>query len=141
MSTTWGLIVEETDGTGERKAYAAHVVEHVTGTREQALARLEHVARNHVPQHPMNPSATWLYRTGEGFLLVNKGSMRTYGCRFSVAELLYDSVQAQKEAEARREEQRRAEAEARAARKAAAKAAKRAQQARQGRGWWGGRAH
>ncbi|MCX3060950.1 hypothetical protein [Streptomyces beihaiensis] len=56
MATTWGLLVEETDGMGDRKAYAAKVVEHVTGARDQVLARLEQVARNYVPQHPMNPA-------------------------------------------------------------------------------------
>ncbi|NGO77975.1 hypothetical protein G6045_20250 [Streptomyces sp. YC504] len=143
MSTWWGLIVEETDGMGERKAYAANVLDHVEGTREEALVELEKRARGYVPQHPMNPSATRLYRTDEGFLLVSEGSMRNYGCRFSVGELLYDSVQAEKAAAAQRaaeaEERqalRRAEAEERAARKAAEKAAKRAQ--RGGGKWWGG---
>ncbi|MGW0822406.1 hypothetical protein [Streptomyces sp. NPDC002845] len=122
----WGLIVEETDGTGERKAYSATVLEHLTGTREQAVARLEKRARSYGPQHPLNPISTRLYRTAEGFLLVNEGSMRSYGCRFTVAELLYDSEEELKRAEAAREAQRRAEAERKAAEKAAKRAARRA---------------
>ncbi|MER5177250.1 hypothetical protein ABT009_02540 [Streptomyces sp. NPDC002896] len=119
----WGLIVEETVGMGDSKAYSARVLEHFTGTREAALARLEACARSYTAQHPMNPVSTRLYRTSEGFLLVNEGSMRGYGCRFSVAELLYDSVEEQQAAAAARE----AERQQRATQKAADKAAKRAQ--------------
>ncbi|MFI2436385.1 hypothetical protein [Streptomyces sp. NPDC018693] len=121
MYQLWGLIVEETTGMGERKAYAAKVLEHVTGTREQAMARLEECARSYVPEHPMNPISTRLYRTAEGLLLVKEGSMRTYGCRFSVAEVLYDSVAEEQRIAAAREAQRQADAQ----RKAAEKAAKR----------------
>ncbi|WP_175411533.1 hypothetical protein [Streptomyces sp. TRM64462] len=126
----WGLIVEETDGMGERKAYSASVLEHVTGTREQALARLEERARRYVPQHPMSPNVTRLYRTSEGFLQVNEGSMRSYGCRFSVAELLYDSVEEARAAAAAREAERQAEAQRKAAEKAAKRAARKP--------WFGG---
>ena len=92
MSTTWGLIVQETDGGGNHKAYASTVLEHVTGTREEALARLEELARSYQPQHPMKPLSTRLYRAGDDFLLVCEGTMRSYGCRFLAAELLYESI-------------------------------------------------
>ncbi|MFI7275344.1 hypothetical protein [Streptomyces sp. NPDC049879] len=39
----------------------------------------------------MTSSLTRLFRTAEGFLLVNQGTMRSYGSRFSAVELLYDS--------------------------------------------------
>ncbi|MGW1025298.1 hypothetical protein ACWD4J_16605 [Streptomyces sp. NPDC002577] len=119
----WGLIVEETVGMGDSKTYSAEVLEHFTGTREEALSRLEARARSYAARHPANPVSTRLYRTSEGFLLVNEGSMRGYGCRFSVAELLYDSVEERQAAAAARE----AERQQRAAQKAADKAAKRAQ--------------
>jgi hypothetical protein len=119
----WGLIVEETEGMGERRTCSATVLEHVRGTRDEALARLEEVARSYTPQHPVSPAEKRLYRTAEGFLLVSQGSMRSYGCRFSVAELVYDSVAEKEAAAAAREEERRRRAEE----KAAEKAAKRAQ--------------
>lgn len=129
MERRWGLIVEETTGTGERKTYSAKVLEHVTGTREQAMARLEECARSYGTEHPMNSISTRLYRTAEGFLLVKEGSMRGYGCRFSLAEVLYDSVAEEQRIAAAREERRQAEAQ----RKAAEKAAKRARR----RSRWG----
>ncbi|AUH41793.1 hypothetical protein [Streptomyces sp. CMB-StM0423] len=123
MSERWGLIVEETDGLGDRKSMSANVLENFTGPREEAMARLETHARAYRPQHPANSSHTSLYRTGEGFLLISKGSLRSYGCRFSLAELLYDSREAEQEAKAARQ----AERDRRAAEKAEAKAAKRAE--------------
>ncbi|MCH0540935.1 hypothetical protein I3F58_15425 [Streptomyces sp. MUM 203J] len=121
----WGLIVEEADGSGERKVCSANVLEHVIGTREEAFARLEKIARHYTPQHPMSPNSTRLYRTAEGFLQVNEGSMRSYGCRFSVAELLYSSVEEQHAATAAREAERQAKAERKAAEKAAGRSARR----------------
>jgi hypothetical protein len=106
MSERWGLIVEETDGMGDRKATSAKALEHFTGTREEAMARLEAIARTYKPQHPVSSTRTLLYRTGDGFLLINDGSMRSCGCRFSVAELLYDSVEAKQAAVAAREAER-----------------------------------
>ncbi|WP_181791863.1 hypothetical protein [Streptomyces phytophilus] len=123
MSERWGLIVEETDGLGDRKSMSANVLENFTGPREEAMARLEARARAYRPQHPAKSSHTALYRTGEGFLLISKGSMRSYGCRFSLVELLYDS----REAEEAEKSARRAERERRAAEKAGARAAKRAE--------------
>ncbi|WP_432136281.1 MULTISPECIES: hypothetical protein [unclassified Streptomyces] len=125
MQRHWGLIVEETTGMGDRKAYAAKVLEHVTGTHEQAMARLEEHARSYSPEHPMNAVSTRLYRTGEGFLLVKEGSMRSYGCRFAVAEVLYDSVEEARRIAAAREAERQAEAERKAAEKAARRAGRR----------------
>ena len=56
MQTRWGLIVEENDGMGERKAWATTVLAHFDGTREQALVKLEEYARNYSPQHPASAS-------------------------------------------------------------------------------------
>ncbi|MFC7302652.1 hypothetical protein ACFQVC_00290 [Streptomyces monticola] len=126
MTTRWGLIVEHTDGMGDSKNWAATVLAHVDGTREQALAELEKRARGYSPQHPASPVSTRLYRTSDGgFLLVNEGSMRTYQCRFSVAELLYDSVEAERAEHAAQKAAREAERQRREAEKAARKAAKR----------------
>ncbi|MHC0428775.1 hypothetical protein ACX6XY_01130 [Streptomyces sp. O3] len=123
MTARWGLIVEENDGMGDRKTWATQVLGRVEGTREDALAQLEKLARNYSAQHPMTPTSVQLYRTAEGFLLLSEGSMRTYHCRFSVAELLYDSVEAQRAAA----EARAAERAAWEAHRAAEKAARRAE--------------
>ncbi|MFP3987501.1 hypothetical protein U9R90_08340 [Streptomyces sp. E11-3] len=123
MAARWGLIVEENDGMGERKTWATQVLGRVEGSREEALAQLEKLARSYTSQHPMNPTSVQLYRTAEGFLMLSEGSMRTYHCRFSVAELLYDSVEAERAAAAARA----AERAAWEAHKAAEKAARRAE--------------
>ncbi|MFV0136341.1 hypothetical protein ACLGIH_24570 [Streptomyces sp. HMX87] len=89
--TTWGLVVETTVGTRERKHQEAHVVAHVTGSRADALAELEQRARNYTPEHPWSPRRRRLLRTDDGFLLVVDGSWQSFVTRFTVAELLYDS--------------------------------------------------
>ncbi|MFI8303189.1 hypothetical protein ACIF80_07040 [Streptomyces sp. NPDC085927] len=90
--TTWGLVVETTMGTGERKHTEAHVVAHVTGSRTEALAELERRARNHVPVHPLSPKRRRLLRAGDGFLLVVDGAWQSFVTRFTMAELLEDSA-------------------------------------------------
>ncbi|OIK24673.1 hypothetical protein [Streptomyces malaysiense] len=122
MSQRWGLIVEEMRGTYTHSC-SATVLEHFLGTREDALARLEERARSYQARHPLNPVRTRLFRTGEGFLLVNDGDTHGFGCRFSVAELLCDSAEEKEAAAAARE----AERQQRAALKQAEKEAKRAQ--------------
>ncbi|CAM5409375.1 hypothetical protein SHIRM173S_09867 [Streptomyces hirsutus] len=90
--TTWGLVVETTMGSGERKHTEAQVVAHVTGSRTEALAELERRARNHVPMHPLSPKRRRLLRAGDGFLLVVDGAWQSFVTRFTVAELLEDSA-------------------------------------------------
>ena len=94
MSTarTWGLVVETTLGTGERKHTEAQVVAHVTGPREEALAELERRARSYSPTHPLSPRRRRLLRVGDGFLLVVDGAWQSFVTRFTVAELLTDSA-------------------------------------------------
>ncbi|MFF0550109.1 hypothetical protein ACFYUL_14220 [Streptomyces sp. NPDC004311] len=87
----WGLVAEATVGLGERKHTEAHVLTHVEGTREEALAVLEQRARTHLPEHPRNPRRRRLLRTADGFLLVVDGTWQSHATRFSVAELLEDS--------------------------------------------------
>lgn len=114
----WGLIVEEVTGFGEQRTWSADVLGHCSGTREEAMARLETLARNHRAEHPMSPQRTLLYRTGDGFLLVSRGAARGYSSRFSVTELLYDSDEAKRvRAEAERREREARKAEKRAQRK------------------------
>ncbi|MFE9925274.1 hypothetical protein ACFYQA_27995 [Streptomyces sp. NPDC005774] len=91
-TTTWGLVVETTVGSGERKHTEAQVVAHVTGSRTEALAQLERRARNHTPMHPMSPKRRRLLRAGDGFLLVVDGAWQSFVTRFTVAELLEDSA-------------------------------------------------
>ncbi|WLQ31956.1 hypothetical protein P8A18_00220 [Streptomyces castrisilvae] len=94
MSETgvWGLVVETTVGTGERKHTEAQVVGHVTGSREEALAELERQARRYSPTHPLSPKRRRLLRVGDGCLLVVDGAWQSFITRFTVAELLEDSA-------------------------------------------------
>ncbi|MEU3227003.1 hypothetical protein ABZ695_28095 [Streptomyces sp. NPDC006976] len=94
MSETglWGLVVETTVGTGERKHTEAQVVGHVTGPREEALVELERQARRYSPTHPLSPKRRRLLRVGDGFLLVVDGAWQSFITRFTVAELLEDSA-------------------------------------------------
>lgn len=94
MSTApaWGLVVETTMGTGERKHTEAQVVAHVAGSREEALAELERRARSYSPPHPLSPRRRRLLRVGDGFLLVVDGAWQSFVTRFTVAELLTDSA-------------------------------------------------
>ncbi|WP_327136208.1 hypothetical protein OG311_39910 (plasmid) [Streptomyces sp. NBC_01343] len=89
--TTWGLILETTVGSGERKHTEAYVMAHVEGEREAALAELEQRARAYTPEHPRSPRRRRLFRAGDGFLLVVDGSWQSHATRFSVAELLDDT--------------------------------------------------
>lgn len=89
---TWGLIVEMTVGTGDRKHVEAYVLTHVEGSRDEALAELEGRARRFTPEHPRNPKRRRLFRAGDGFVLVIDGSWQSYSARFTVAELLDDTA-------------------------------------------------
>jgi hypothetical protein len=90
--TTWGLVIETTVGSGDHKHVEAYVLAHVTGSRAEALAELERRAWNYSPEHPRSPRRRRLLRDGDGFLLVVDGSWRSFGTRFTVAELLADSA-------------------------------------------------
>ncbi|MFI0742849.1 hypothetical protein ACH4PU_32940 [Streptomyces sp. NPDC021100] len=88
----WGLIVETTTGSGDRKHIEAEVLAQVRGERAYALARLEKIARNYRPAHPLNHKRRRLFRSGDGFLLVVDGSWQSHATRFTLAELLEDSA-------------------------------------------------
>ncbi|MFC9547992.1 hypothetical protein ACFTXK_25675 [Streptomyces sp. NPDC056956] len=90
-AATWGLVVETTVGTGQRKHTEAQVVAHVTGSRAEALEELERRARTYRPWHPTSPKRRRLLRVDDGFLLVVDGAYQSFGTRFTVAELLADS--------------------------------------------------
>lgn len=108
MATRWGLIVQEMEGV-YNSSYSAAVLEEFTGTREEALARLEVRARSYTARHPLNPVKTQLYRTDDGFLLISHAGLRGYGARFSLGELLHDSAEEKEAAKRRRAEQKAAE--------------------------------
>ncbi|MEK8142019.1 hypothetical protein NKH18_03370 [Streptomyces sp. M10(2022)] len=89
----WGLMVEQNLGYGrQQRMWSAGVMDHVDGTREEALAALRQRAERFVPVHPANPKRRALYRSDDGFLLVIDGVWQSFHLRFSVAELLYDSA-------------------------------------------------
>jgi hypothetical protein len=92
VGTTWGLVVETTVGTGERKHTEAQVVGQVAGSRQEALAELERRARSYSPTHPLSPRRRRLLRVADGFLLVVDGAWQSFVTRFTVAELLEDSA-------------------------------------------------
>ncbi|MFF1686726.1 MULTISPECIES: hypothetical protein [unclassified Streptomyces] len=89
---TWGLIVEMTVGTGERKHVEASVLGHVEGSREQALAELAERIGRYTPEHPRSPKRSRIFRTADGFLLVIDGAWQSFSSRFTVAELVKDSA-------------------------------------------------
>lgn len=89
---TWGLIVEMTVGTGERKHMEASVLAHVEGSREEALAELGEWIGRYTPEHPRSPKRSRIFRTADGFLLVIDGAWQTFSSRFTVAELVKDSA-------------------------------------------------
>ncbi|MFI0980179.1 hypothetical protein ACH4SP_24635 [Streptomyces sp. NPDC021093] len=88
----WGLIIETTLGTGQRKHQEAFVLAQLDGSREEAMAELERRARAHSPEHPRNPQRRRLLRVADGFLLVIDGSWQSYNTRFTLAEVLEDSA-------------------------------------------------
>ncbi|MGW6144248.1 hypothetical protein [Streptomyces sp. NPDC055140] len=89
---TWGLIVEMTVGTGERKHMEASVLAHVEGSREEALAELGAWIGRYTPEHPRSPKRSRVFRTADGFLLVVDGAWQSFSSRFTVAELVADSA-------------------------------------------------
>ncbi|MFB7198389.1 hypothetical protein [Streptomyces sp. NPDC056240] len=89
---TWGLIVEMTVGTGERKHIEASVLAHVEGTREEALAELGEWIGRYTPEHPRSPKRSRIFRTADGYLLVVDGAWQSFSSRFTVAELVKDSA-------------------------------------------------
>ncbi|MGW1316487.1 hypothetical protein [Streptomyces sp. NPDC002426] len=91
--STWGLVVEQNLGYGRKgRMWSIGVMDHVEGTREEALAALRLRAERFEPVHPANPKSRKLYREADGFLLVVEGVWQPFHCRFSVAEQLYDST-------------------------------------------------
>ncbi|MEW1862324.1 MULTISPECIES: hypothetical protein [unclassified Streptomyces] len=130
MAERWGLIVEES----RIKSYhnmltelLTTVLEVFTGSRAEALARLESHATSYQPRRMRFPPRTRLFRTADGFLLVCGDAPSEYDngysfvCRFTVAELLRDSEDTRRVAEA----EARAQAEVKARLKAEERAAKR----------------
>ncbi|MCZ4102468.1 MULTISPECIES: hypothetical protein [Streptomyces] len=88
----WGLVMETTVGLGERKHTEASVMQHVEGSRQEALAELEARARRHEPEHPRSPQRRRLFRTCDGLLLVVDGTWQSFSTRFTLAELVEDSA-------------------------------------------------
>lgn len=89
----WGLVVEQNLGFGRQgRMWSVGVMDHVEGTREDALKALRVRAECFEPVHPANPKRRTLYREADGFLLVLEGVWQPFHCRFTVAEQLYDSA-------------------------------------------------
>ncbi|MGW1074484.1 hypothetical protein [Streptomyces sp. NPDC002537] len=89
---TWGLIVETTVGTGDRKHTSGTDMAHVEGSRDDALREPEARARRFTPQHPLNQRRLRLFRTTDGFDLIVDGAWDGRLTRFTVGELLHDSA-------------------------------------------------
>ncbi len=81
----------------ERRVWSAGVMEHVDGTREEALEVLRQRAEAYRPVHPTSPKRRRLYRESDGFVLVLDGSWQSFHCRFTVIEQLYDSAEPEPE--------------------------------------------
>lgn len=117
MAERWGLIVEEARGGRYGFVYNT-VLEVFTGSRADALARLEGHATTYRPRQERHPPRTRIFRTADGFLLVGGDTPGEYMnerhlvCRFTVAELVRDSEDTRREAEAEwRAQQQHAEEE------------------------------
>ncbi|MDX2401931.1 hypothetical protein NJO91_02165 [Streptomyces microflavus] len=94
----WGLLVEQNLGFGgQRRVWSAGVMEHVDGTREEALEVLRQRAEAYRPVHPTSPKRRRLYRESDGFVLVLDGAWQSFHCRFTVIEQLYDSAEPEPE--------------------------------------------
>ncbi|MET9052015.1 hypothetical protein ACMZ5F_13240 [Streptomyces rhizosphaericola] len=90
----WGLLVEQNLGFGgQRRVWSGGVVDHVDGTREEALEVLRQRAEEYRPVHPTSPKRRRLYRERDGFVLVLDGAWQSFHCRFTVIEQLYDSAE------------------------------------------------
>ncbi|MCW2875417.1 hypothetical protein [Actinacidiphila oryziradicis] len=88
---TWGLFVEETEGSGDNRRWEAEMLGHFEGTHEEAMEELRRHAVHYKPRHPLSVRRSWLYRDGDGYLMINRGMTSTYHCRFTAAELVWDS--------------------------------------------------
>lgn len=95
MNATWGLLVwqHKYTGSGGEMVYATTVLDHVTGTREDAIRALYHHALHFEPQHPRGGAHRRLvYEEDDGYLLVSEGTMTTFQCHFTVRRLLHNSA-------------------------------------------------
>jgi hypothetical protein len=107
MGERWGLIIEEPRYGGR---YEPRVVGEFTGTREEAMVRLEQLVAEYEGGNEYSSARRRLFRTGDGFLSVHGNGVLTSGVRFSVAEVVRDSNDAKEAAAAakRAEKERRA---------------------------------
>lgn len=116
MAERWGLIVEESSGPYGRH-YEPKVVGEVTGTREEALARLEQVVAEYTGNNEYGTVRRRLFRTDDGFIHVHGNGMRASGIRFSVAELISDTDDAKTAAAAEKKAAKERKAAERRARR------------------------
>jgi hypothetical protein len=122
MAEHWGLIVEESKG-GRHPFVYARVLEMFTGSRADALARLEGHTTTYRPRQLRHPPRTRVFRSADGFLLVCGNPPGEYEsgwdivCRFSVAELVRDSEDTLRVAEAERRAREELKAEEREAKR------------------------
>ena len=116
MAERWGLIVERTSGVYHPR-YQPEVLAEVVGTREEALAELA----RHVTEYERSVAHTRdrkrLFRTDDGFLSIREGGMSSWGCRFSVAQLILDTNDAKEAAAAAKQAEKARRAAERKARR------------------------
>lgn len=127
MAERWGLIVEESKG-GRYGFVYAHVLEVFTGSRADALTRLEAHATTYRPRRGPYGPRTRLFRSSDGFLMVSGDAPSEYAsdwhtlCRFTVAELLRDSEDTRRTADAEWRERAEVERQEREAKRSARRA-------------------
>lgn len=89
----WALTVDRHEGGGSGMFRTTAVVEEISGTHDQALARLWQLALNHRPTHPRGGTIRrWVLRDGDGFLVVNRGASGDFSCTYRAHEILADFV-------------------------------------------------
>ncbi|UGQ08948.1 hypothetical protein LO772_18370 [Yinghuangia sp. ASG 101] len=85
----WAMTVIETS-RGEH----IKVIDEITGTREQALARLwHHAVHLHSPDPVAGSNEQWVLRDGDdGFIVIRKGLTGQYSRRFRIHEIVWHGM-------------------------------------------------
>lgn len=93
MSETWGLLVGQYRSSPGGPIWLTSVLDHVQGTREEAMRALYEHAVRFRPEHPMGRvGRTLVYQEDDGYVQIAEGMSKTFHCRFTVAPLLYNSA-------------------------------------------------
>jgi len=89
--SSWWVVLEETRGSGDRRAWTLSWSAPV-GDRDSAAAEALRLAHEHVPAYPWSPTKRQVLRVGEdGYLVVVDGKASRFHFRVTLAEAVGDS--------------------------------------------------